>query len=152
MRIIVFTIALTFFLTTAFAQNNVVTPAEFVGGKEALTKYLKENLVYPEQAKENHVEGYFKIALAIDDKGRPIFSDFLTAMKNCEACEQEALRLINHMPRWNPKTVNEKPTYSSTVVTIVFELEEGNVKFVEQAQTATNRNEAVIPGKVEPVK
>jgi hypothetical protein len=153
MRIFVFIAVLTFFIPSAFAQNTVMQ-AEFVGGKEALNKYLKDNLVYPEQAKKDHIEGYFKIALAIDDKGKPIFSDFLTEMKNCEECETEALRLINRMPRWNPKTVNEKPTYSSTIVTIVFELEEGNVKFFDGARMQQDKaeKENVLPGNVGSVK
>lgn len=152
MRIFLFT-AITFFITNAFAQN-VVTQAEFVGGKDALNKYLKENLVYPEQAQRDHIEGYYKIALAIDDKGKPIFSDFIVEMKNCEECEAEALRLINRMPRWNPKTVNEKPTYSAAVVTIVFELEEGNVKFFDGAKTQQEKKEKenVLPGSVGAIK
>jgi hypothetical protein len=153
MRIFLFTAVLTFFITSVFAQN-IVTQAEFVGGKEALNKYFKQNLIYPEQAKRDHIEGYYKIALAIDDKGKPIFSDFLAEMKNCEACEAEALRLINRMPRWNPKTVNEKATYSSTIVTIVFELEEGNVKFVDGTRTPQDKSEkaTVLPGNVGVVK
>lgn len=153
MRIFLVTILLSFFITTAFAQN-VVKQAEFVGGKEALDKYFKENLIYPEQAKKDQIEGYYKIALAIDDKGKPIFSDFLAEMKNCEECEAEVLRLINRMPRWNPKTVNEKPTYSAAVVTIVFELEEGNVKFFDEARTQKDKKEkeTVLPGNVGTVK
>lgn len=145
-------VALLFFINSALAQNAVTKEAEFVGGKEALTKYLKENLIYPEQAKKEHIEGYFKIALAIDDKGKPIFSDFLAQMSNCEECETEALRLINRMPRWNPKTVNDKPTYSSTVVTIIFELEEGNVKFIEGARAAHDKNENDVSGSINPGK
>jgi hypothetical protein len=144
MRTIVFIVAFTFFTTGLSAQNAGIKPAEFVGGKEALNKYLKENLIYPPQAKKDSIEGYFKIALAIDDKGKPIFSDFLAEMENCEACEQEALRLINRMPRWNPKTVNDKPTYSSAIITIVFELEEGNVKFLESSRV-NERVEGYIP-------
>lgn len=153
MRIFVFIAAYLFFITSAFAQN-VITQAEFVGGKEALNKYIKENLIYPEQAKKDQIEGYFKIALAIDDKGKPIFSDFLVEMKNCEECEAEALRLINRMPRWNPKMVNEKPTYSSAVVTIVFELEEGHVRPYEGARTQQDKEEktTVLPGSVGTVK
>lgn len=144
----VFSIVLAFFINSAVAQNTV-KQAEFAGGTEELTKYLKKNLIYPEQAKRDRIEGYYKIALAIDERGKPIFSDFLVEMKNCEACEQEALRLINRMPKWNPKTVNEKPTYSSAIVTIVFELEEGNVKLTEGARAVQDkdRNETIIPGK-----
>lgn len=153
MKTIVFSVVLTFFITFASAQNTVTTQAEFVGGKEALNKYLKENLIYPQQAKKDHIEGYFKIALAIDERGKPIFSDFLVEMKNCEECEQEALRLINRMPRWNPKTVNERPTYSSAVVTIVFELQEGNVKFVEGGRTHDkDEGETTFSGNAESVK
>jgi hypothetical protein len=135
-----------------FAQNAVtVKPAEFVGGKEALNKYIKENLIYPERAKKDRIEGYFKIALAIDDKGKPIFSDFLVEMKNCKECEEEALRLINRMPRWNPKTVNEKPAYSSAVVTIVFELEEGNIKLEEGNRSVIDKEEKehLLQGSIE---
>lgn len=151
MRSSILTIVLTFFIKITVAQTTAtVKPAEFVGGKDALNKYIKENLIYPEQAKRNRVEGYFKIAIAIDDKGKPIFSDFLVDMKNCEECQEEALRLINRMPRWNPKTVNEKPAYSSAIVTIVFELEEGNVKVVDDNRPATAKeeNQQVLRGNV----
>lgn len=150
MRISIIALTLTFFVKALTAQNSSqVKPAEFVGGKEALNKYIKENLIYPEQAKKQGIEGYFKIALAIDDKGKPIFSDFLVEMENCEECETEALRLINRMPRWNPKTVNENPTYSSAVVTIVFELQEGNVKFVDDTKMVNGKeNEQILRGNV----
>lgn len=151
MKISVLTVVLTFFIKMTIAQNiAAVKPAEFIGGKEALNKYIRENLIYPEKAKRDRIEGYFKIALAIDDKGKPIFSDFLVEMKNCEECEQEALRLINRMPKWNPKTVNEKPAYSSAVVTIVFELEEGNVKIVDDPRPATAKeeNQQILRGNV----
>ena len=129
-------ILLMFFIHVGFAQTLITKPAEFVGGKKGLDTYLKENLIYPELAKRDSIEGYFKISIAIDDRGKPIFSDFLVKMSNCEECEKEALRLINRMPRWIPKTINEKATYSSAVVTIVFELEEGNVKVIEGPKTA----------------
>ena len=147
-------VVLLFIANSVCSQNVVVKQAEFVGGKEALTNYLKENLIYPEQAKRSGIEGYFKISLAIDDKGKPIFSDFLEQIPNCEECEKEALRLINRMPKWNPKTVNEKPTYSSAVVTIIFELQEGNVKLVEEARAARNKkeNESIVTGSKVPVK
>jgi hypothetical protein len=139
MKISVFVVVLMFFVSNAIAQNGVVKEAEFVGGKEQLKNYLKHNLIYPEQAKKERLEGYFIILLAIDDRGKPIFSDFLEEMKNCEECEKEALRLVNRMPRWNPKTINDKPTFGSAVVTIIFELEEGNIKFVEAARTKENK-------------
>ncbi|HET8962574.1 MAG TPA: energy transducer TonB [Chitinophagales bacterium] len=139
MRIIVFAIALTFFVSNTIAQNDVVKEAEFVGGNEQLKDYLKQNLIYPEQAKKDHLEGYYILLLAIDDRGKPIFSDFLEKMKSCEECEKEALRLVNRMPRWNPKTINDKPTFGSAVVAIIFELEEGNIKFVEAARTQQHK-------------
>ncbi len=136
MRTSLFIISLMFTINSSFAQENSIKLAEFVGGDKALTSYLKENLIYPERAVKDSIEGYFKIAIAIDDRGRPIFSDFIITMENCEECENEALRLINKMPRWTPKMVNDKPTFSSSYVTIVFELQEGNVKIMDAAKTA----------------
>lgn len=111
-----------------YSQTGVNREAEFVGGQEALNKYLEENLIYPEKAKKDSIEGSFGVFVSIDDKGVATFHDFENYMTNCDECKMEALRLIKKMPKWNPKLINGKPTDGSAIVHVIFEFKKGNVK------------------------
>ena len=84
--------------------NKSETEPTFVGGNDALTKYLKDNLVYPQEAIDNQDEGL-------------VFVDFVVAkdgtIREVEVTEQtnenvdvsfrsEAARVVSAMPRWTP--------------------------------------------------
>ena len=71
-------------------------PAE---GSRSFKKYLEDNLVYPEAAKTNEIEGTVVLELTIDESGNVYDIDVKRSLGY--GCDQEAIRLVNEGPAWN---------------------------------------------------
>lgn len=68
---------------------------EYPGGKEALRKYIKENLVYPNLAIDKRIEGIVYLKAEIDDNGNVLN---VWIEKGLGAgCDEEATRLIKNI-------------------------------------------------------
>lgn len=65
---------------------------QIVGGKEALQKYIDDNLIYPEEARIKRIEGVVHIEAEIDDNGIVIKVDIIKGLAG--GCNEEAIRLI----------------------------------------------------------
>jgi len=88
----------------------------FPGGEDALRKYIEDNIQYPEQALDNGTEGTVIVKFAVDENGK-VYTPVLDPQsdKPGDGLEQEAMRVVNSMPRWTPgriKGKNVKTTYS----------------------------------------
>ena len=66
----------------------------FIGNKE---KFIKDNLVYPEEAKNNKMEGYVNIYCPIDSHGVP--TKMVVMYASSPLFENEAKRIVSMM-RW----------------------------------------------------
>ncbi len=95
------------FLTSvaAFAQSGDVFTTvekmpEFPGGQIGLQEYLLKNVKYPEEARTNVVEGVSYINFVVSSTGEVTGARVLKG--NNEQFNQEALRVVNTMPRWQP--------------------------------------------------
>jgi len=75
-------------------------PPTFPGGYGAMRRFIAENLVYPEQAIKDTVEGVVYIQFVVEKDGS--LSNFSVIRGIGEACDQEAIRIIRMMPKWNP--------------------------------------------------
>lgn len=76
----------------------------FPGGEKALTKYLEDNLKYPEAAIEDGVEGTVELVFAVDEMGK-VYAPMLKSEKMGYGLEDEAMRVIRKMPNWNPGSI-----------------------------------------------
>jgi TonB family protein len=72
----------------------------FPGGEAALLNYLAENTKYPESAKVNSIQGKVIIRFAIDTEGKVTQESVLKSVN--PALDEEALRVVRTMPRFNP--------------------------------------------------
>jgi TonB family protein len=88
---------------------SVQESAEFPGGITALADFIRKNLRYPTQARENGVNGKVFLKFVISEEGK--LSDIKTekGIPNCKECETEAIRIISIMPNWKPAKINGKP-------------------------------------------
>ncbi|MEX0811869.1 MAG: M56 family metallopeptidase [Chitinophagales bacterium] len=77
----------------------------FPGGEKALIEYLSTEITYPESAKEAGIEGTTFVRLLIDEKGEVYEAEVAKGFN--EACDAEALRVIEDMPRWNVPALKE---------------------------------------------
>lgn len=83
-------------------------PAEFPGGVTELSRFIKTNMEYPIEAREQGISGRVHTKFVINSFGYIENIEILKGVKNCASCDQEAIRLLRIMPRWQPASVNGK--------------------------------------------
>jgi len=96
------------------------TPPSFPGGNTKLYEYISQNLVYPANAMDNHIQGRVIVSFIVKLDGsiadakitRGVFTDL----------DNEALRVIKGLPKFNPAQLDGKAVESQFVLPIVFKL------------------------------
>lgn len=73
----------------------------FPGGQEALFKYLTDNVIYPQIAKENGIEGRVICTFVIEPDGR-ITNVEVVRSGGDPSLDKEAVRVVKAMPKWRP--------------------------------------------------
>jgi protein TonB len=97
------------------------TVAGYEGGRKQMLSYIKENLTYPISARINGIEGTVEISFVVLQDGtiyRPVVKQSLD-----KKCDEEALRVIRNMPKWQPARLNGKAAASKVNLIIDFSLE-----------------------------
>ena len=64
----------------------------YPGGKKALDEFIKDNLIYPEDAINNKVEGTVAVEYDVDVFGKVILAKIKHGIGN--GCDEEAVRLV----------------------------------------------------------
>lgn len=72
----------------------------FPGGVEALFGYLANNIEYPDMAKDAKVEGKVYITFVVDKTGSVSAVKVLRGIG--AGCDEEAIRVVKEMPKWDP--------------------------------------------------
>jgi protein TonB len=80
---------------------------EFVGGIEGLGKYLGDNIVYPKEAVANKVTGTVFVSFVVNADGSVSDAQVLKGIGS--GCNEEALRVVQHMPDWRPGKQSGQP-------------------------------------------
>ena len=99
----------------------VYCPAEFPGGKAALDHFIDTMLNYPEAAKEANIQGRVVTRFNIDESGKVADMKILRGIGG--GCDEEAKRVIDRMPLWQPATYNNTPVISKYFLFVRFKLE-----------------------------
>ncbi len=75
---------------------------EFPDGMKAFYDYVGRNLVYPQEAEKNNIEGKVFIGFVVNSDGsiRPGSTKVLKGIGY--GCDEEAARIIRESPRWIP--------------------------------------------------
>jgi len=93
---------------------------EFPGGDMALRKYIAQNVVYPEIAKENGLSGKVFVQFVINQKGE--VENVKIARGVDPTLDKEAIRVVQNLPKWKPGSQRGKPVKVSYTVPINFQL------------------------------
>ena len=93
---------------------------EFQGGDEGLRNFLIENLNYPEKAKANKTTGRVYVSFVVEKDGSISKARILRDIG--DGCGEEALRVVNAMPRWKPGKQEGKPVRVQFTLPINFQL------------------------------
>jgi protein TonB len=79
---------------------NVPEMPEFPGGDAERITFLKNNLTYPEDAKELGVTGTVYLGFIVERDGSISNITILRGIGG--GCDEEAVRVVNMMPKWKP--------------------------------------------------
>jgi len=85
----------------------VEQPPTFVGGDDALNKYLASNIRYPHAAVEKNISGTIFVSYIVSDDGSITDVKTVGAPKG-GGLEEEAKRVVTNMPKWTPGKQNGK--------------------------------------------
>ncbi len=85
-------------------STDVRTAATPESGQAEFQKYLRENLRYPQAAIDNGIKGTVILELTVSPSGEITHIDVKKSLGY--GCDQEAMRLVNEGPKWNPATRN----------------------------------------------
>lgn len=94
---------------------------EFPGGELALRKWIANNIDYPVIAAENGIQGKVYVTFVVDKDGG--VSNARIARGVDPSLDQEALRVVNNLPKWKPGMQRGKPVRVSYTVPINFQLQ-----------------------------
>lgn len=95
---------------------------EYPGGKNALFKYIADNLRYPDDALENNIEGIVGVAYEVDNEG--IVTQATVRQSLSPSCDKEALRLVKSLRYSRPKNIKLR-VKSKFNINIIFKIKPG---------------------------
>lgn len=75
---------------------------EFKGGDNARNKFIQKNIKYPQEAYKAKIGGTSYINFIVEKDGSLSEIRVLKGVKDCPACDAEAIRVIGLMPKWIP--------------------------------------------------
>lgn len=116
---------------------------EFPGGVQNLMKFIGDNVKYPSAAVSEGVQGRVIIRFVVDTDGSV---NDATVMRSVHpACDEEALRVINSMPKWTPGQKDGKNVAVYFTLPIVYKLPNNSN---EEDPTPAKNILYVLDGKV----
>lgn len=90
------------------------------GGMEAFYKYVNENLRYPAQARRMEIQGRVFIEFVVDRDGK--ITNVVVVKGIGAGCDEEAMRVLENSPAWNPGKQRGRPVRQKMVLPITFKL------------------------------
>ena len=84
------------------------------------TRWVDDNIVYPEQAKRDGITGTVTISLTIDESGDVVNAQVVKGAY--PLLDAEALRVVNKSPKWTPGYHDGKPVRVTFTFPIHFQL------------------------------
>ena len=94
---------------------------EFPGGSDSLYAYIARNIKYPETAKKEKIEGRVFVTFVIEKDGRVSNAKILRDIGG--GCGEEAIRVVNNMPKWKPGIQDGKPVRTQFNLPVSFQLQ-----------------------------
>lgn len=99
---------------------------QFPGGQEEMFKFIGANIKYPEDAVEAGVEGVVYVTFVVDKDGSIGGARVLRGIGS--GCDDEAVRVVMAMPKWEPGMQRGKPVRVQYNMPIRYKLNEPEKK------------------------
>lgn len=98
--------------------SNKKIEADFPGGYDKLKTYMKEEMQYSSEAKKKDIQGRVIVRFTVTEKGKIENAKIIRSIH--PLIDTEALRLILHMPDWEPEKVNGTNVSSIQTLPVIF--------------------------------
>ena len=99
---------------------------QFPNGDEAMMQYIAEQVKYPAEAKKADAQGRVFVGFIVEPDGS--LSDFKVLRGIGHGCDEEALRVVESMPKWKPGMQRGKAVRVQYLVPVNFKLETEKTK------------------------
>ena len=94
---------------------------EFPGGPAKMMEYIQKNIKYPMMARESDIQGKVFVSFVVEPDGS---ISNVTVMRGIGGgCDEEAVRVVNSMPKWNPGKQRGTAVRCAFTVPIIFKLQ-----------------------------
>jgi uncharacterized protein (TIGR02145 family) len=94
--------------------------AEFPGGYPAMMAWIQKNLVFPETAIENNVQGKCFLRFVVSAYGNISSVTVTKRVPDCPECDKASIKAIRSMPNWKAGKLNGKSVSSYCSIPINF--------------------------------
>ena len=101
-----------------FSDLDVVP--NFPGGMDKMMLFIAQNTKYPQNAKDNGIQGKVFVEFIIDQKGKVTNVKLKRSVD--KELDAEAIRVVSLMPDWNPGEKDGKKVKTSFIIPINFKL------------------------------
>lgn len=92
----------------------------FPGGQQALIEFLRQNVRYPEAAQRDGIQGRVLVQFTVDEKGKIRKPKIFKSVD--PSLDAEAMRVVRKLPKFEPGTINGKPTKTLSTLPFTFKL------------------------------
>ncbi len=101
-------------------------PALFANGNESISNFVKNNLQYPQDARQYGIEGTVVVNFTVDSTGKVVNPGIEKGIS--WDLNESALKLIEQMPLWKPQTQFGKNIASEQQLALQFKLDDKGKK------------------------
>jgi protein TonB len=98
--------------------NMVDQSAKFQDGYNSIIKFVQENIKFPAEAQENNVHGKLMVSVIVEKDGS--LSDIKIKKGLGYGLDEEIVRIIKMMPKWQPAQHKGKAVRQSQTIMIPF--------------------------------
>lgn len=93
----------------------------FPGGDEKRIEFMKNNIKYPQLAKDNNITGRVFLKFVVEKDGS--ITNVRVVRDIGGGCGEEAMRVVKAMPKWNPGKQRGQPVRTEFNLPVIFSLQ-----------------------------
>ncbi len=109
-----------------------VKPTFNGGDANAFSKWVNEQLVYPENCKKEGISGRVTLSFTVSETGK--ITDVKVLRGVNADLDNEALRVVSSSPDWTPGTVEGKPVAVTYTFPIIFQTKKNDDRYYQTAE------------------
>lgn len=96
----------------------------FPGGDQAMVKYIQNSVMFPKQARIDHIQGVVFVRFYINADGNVVDVEVVKGKGVHPLLDEEAVRCVKSMPKWTPGMVEGEAVKMVFITRIKFQLTE----------------------------